>query len=128
MIKYQISSYTTDSSFSENALDLALYDLYQLYNTSFFVFLIKGCALTYDIGRHPLLHIVNSQINEQQNAAKKKQKTTEITAFVYEAWKVQTSLYVISVASKPNEKGTMEQKSHRSSTCFWFIRCLKVHK
>ena len=75
MLKYQVSSYATDGSFSESALDLALYDLYQLYNISFFVFLIKGCALTYDIRRHPLLHRVNSQINEEQNAATKKLKS-----------------------------------------------------
>ena len=57
---------------------------------------------------------MNSQINEQQNAATKK---TEVTAFVYEARKFQTSLYVISVAPKRNEKGTMGQKSVRSSSC-----------
>ena len=103
MRKYQIS-YATDSSFPENALDLALYDLYQLYNIVLFVFLTKGCALTYDIRKHPLLHSVNSHINEQQNAATNK---AEIKAFVYEARKFQTSLHFISVASKPNEKGTM---------------------
>ena len=69
MVKYQISSYATDCRFWESVIDLALYDLYQLYYISLFVFLIKGCALTYDIRRHTLLH--RGQQNEQQNAATK---------------------------------------------------------
>ena len=46
------------------------------------------------------------------------QQKNEITAFVYEARKFQTLLYAISVVSTPNEKGTMKQKSDRSSSCF----------
>ena len=36
-------------------------------------------------------------------------------AFVYEARKFETSLYVISVAPKPNEKGTMGKKNDPSA-------------
>ena len=35
---------------------------------------ISGCALSYDIRAYPLLEKVNSQINEQQNAAIKRLK------------------------------------------------------
>ena len=93
MIKYQINSCAKDSSFSESALDLALYDLYQLYNISFFVFLIKGCALTYDIRRHPLLHSVNSQINEQQNAATKI-LNSQLSYMKPENFKLHCTLYL----------------------------------
>ena len=75
MVKYKISSYARDSRFSESVIDYALYDLYQLYYISFFVFLIKGCALTYNVRRHPLLHRMDSQINKQQNAATNKLKS-----------------------------------------------------
>ena len=93
MVKYQISSYATDSSFSESALDLALYDLYQLYYISFFVFLIKGCARTYDIRRHPLLYRVNSQIIEQHNAAMKKLKS-HLSYMKPENFKLHCTLYL----------------------------------
>lgn len=71
----------------------------------------------------PYLRHQNASVtseSEQTNkwAAKCSNKNTEITAFVYEAKKFQTSLQVISVASKPNKKGTMGQKSDPSSSCF----------
>ena len=93
MIKHQISSYATDSSFSEKALDFALYDICQLYNISFFVFLIKGCALTYDVRRDPLLHSLNSQINEQQNATTKKLKS-QLSYMKPENFKLYCTLYL----------------------------------
>ena len=71
----------------------ALYDLYQLYNISFFVFLIKGCALTYEIRRHPLLHSVNSQINEPENAATKKLKS-QLSYMKPENLKLDSTLYL----------------------------------
>ena len=93
MVKYLISSYATDSRFPESVIDLALYDLYQLYYISFFVILIKGCALTYDIRRHPLPHRVNSQINEQQNAATKKLKS-QLSYMKPENFKLYCTLYL----------------------------------
>ena len=92
MVKYQISSYDTDSSFLESVIDLALYNLYQLYYIYFFVFLIKSCALTYDIRRHPLLHRVNNRINEQQNAATKKLKS-QFSYMKLENFKLYCMLY-----------------------------------
>ena len=92
-VKYLISSYATDSRFSESVVDLALYDLYQLYYISFFIFLIKGCALPYDIRRHPLLHRVDSQINEQQNAATKKLKS-QLSYMKPENFKIHCTLYL----------------------------------
>ena len=94
MRRYQISCYATDSSFSENALDLALYDLYQLHNIFLFVFLTKGCALTYYTRKHPLLHSVNSQINEQQNAATKKLKS-QLSYMKPENFKLHCILYLL---------------------------------
>ena len=47
MVNYENSVYATDNSFSRNALDLALYYLYQLYYISFLAFFIKGYALTF---------------------------------------------------------------------------------
>ena len=92
-VKYLIGSYATDSRFSESVIDLALYDLYQLYYVSFFVFLIKGCALTYGIRRHPLLHRVNSQINEQQNAAIRALKS-KLSYMKPESFKLHCMLYI----------------------------------
>ena len=70
-----------------------MYDLYQLYYISFFVILIKGCVLTYDIRRHPLPHRVNSQINEQQNAATKKLKS-QLSYMKPENFKIHCTLYL----------------------------------
>ena len=92
-VKYLIGSYATDSRFSESVIDLALYDLYQLYYISFFLFLIKGCALPYDIRRHPLLHRGDSQINEQQNAATKKLKS-QLSYMKPENFKLHCMLYL----------------------------------
>ena len=56
------------------------------------------------------------------------QKNPEITDLVYEARKFQTPLYVVSTAPKPDEEGTMGKMSDRSSSCFYFIKYLKVHQ
>ena len=54
---------------------------------------ITSYVLTYNIRRHPLLHIVNSQINELQNVATKKQKS-QLSNMKPENFKLHCMLYL----------------------------------